>query len=107
MEGSLGENRTKMIWQPERNEEGVRHRTRTDYRGEHNIAQETGEAGKKRIAAYGEYFSDHRRMFNTAAACVRTRTLAWQPARCRSARIPDESMNEASLSSSAHAVRTR
>src|SRR4029077_17338306 len=73
IEGALGENRAKMIWQPERNEERVRDRTRADYRGEHNVAHKTGEAGKKRVAAYGEYFLDHWRVFSAGIANQRRR----------------------------------
>src|SRR6516225_6448707 len=75
IEGTLGKNRAKMIWQPERNEECVRHRAGADDRGEHDVTEKPGEARKQRVAAYGKYFSDHLWVFSTGIANARRRSL--------------------------------
>ena len=59
VEGALGENRAKMIGQPQRHEKRVRHRPRAENGGEHDVARESGQPRKQRITADGEDASEH------------------------------------------------
>ena len=60
VEGAFGEDRPEMIGQPQRDEKRVGHRTRAENRREHDVARETGQPRKKRIAADGEDTSEHQ-----------------------------------------------
>src|SRR3954469_15661113 len=59
VEGALGEDRAKMIGQPERDKECVRDRTGAKNRGEHDVARESGQSRKQRITANSEDASEH------------------------------------------------
>ncbi len=48
-----------MIGQPQRDEEGVRHRPRAEDRRQHDVAQKTRDARKQREAADGGELPDH------------------------------------------------
>ena len=59
VEGALGEDRAKMIGQPQRHEERVRHRPRAENRGEHDVARKSGQPREQRVTADGEDASEH------------------------------------------------
>ena len=59
IERALGENRAEVIGQAEGDEERVRHGACAEDRRQHDVARETGEPRKQRIAANGEDASEH------------------------------------------------
>ena len=59
IEGAFGEDGAKMIGQPQRHEERVRHRPGTEDRGKHDVAREARDPREKRIAADGEDAPKH------------------------------------------------
>ena len=59
IEGAFGEDGAKMIGQPQRHEERVRHRPGTEDRGQHDVAREARDPREKRIAADGEDAPEH------------------------------------------------
>src|SRR6187402_1062658 len=59
VEGALGEDRAKMIGQPQRDEKSVRDRAGAKNRGEHDVARETGQPREQRITADSEDASEH------------------------------------------------
>ena len=54
VEGAFGKNRTEMIGQPERDEKRVRHWSRAQDRGQHDVAGKAGQPRKQRVTADGE-----------------------------------------------------
>ena len=70
VEGALGEDRAKMIGQPQRHEERVRHRTGAEDRREHDVARKPGQPRKERIAADGEDAPEHAPLLQHARGAV-------------------------------------
>ena len=68
VEGAFGEDRAKMIGQPQRHEERVRHRPGAEDRREHDVARKAGQPRKQRIAADGEDTTEHAPLLQHAAA---------------------------------------
>ena len=67
VERAFGEDRAEMIGQPQRDEEGVRHRPGAEHRGKHDVAHEAGDARDQRPSADREDALDHPRSFSIPA----------------------------------------
>ena len=60
VERALGEDGAEMVGQPQRDEEGVGHRPGAEHRGQHDVADEAGDARQQRKAADRQDAIDHR-----------------------------------------------
>jgi len=60
VEGALGEDRPKMIGQPERDKERIGDGASAENRGEHDIARESGDPREQRVSADGENTPQHQ-----------------------------------------------
>ena len=59
VEGALGEDRAKMIGQPQRHEKRIRDGSRAENGGKHDVARESGQPREQRITANSEDASKH------------------------------------------------
>ena len=59
VEGALGEDRAKMIGQPQRHEKRIRDGPRAENGGKHDVARESGQPREQRITADSEDASEH------------------------------------------------
>ena len=60
VESALGEDRAKIVRQPQRHEKRVRHRPGAEDRREHDVARKACQPRKERIAADGEDTTEHQ-----------------------------------------------
>ena len=60
VEGALGEDRAKVVGNPQRDEEGVGDRPGAEHPRQHDVARKAGKAREQREAADGEDASNHR-----------------------------------------------